>query len=115
MCRLPRGAARRSDQEGWRPHSGGAGAGKHLREVSFDGAEELASQEGLPKQLVVLRTYFSTSRLFHFSTYTVSSSSAFLGIMPNARIFRYRLLRSMPSASAVLEILPCCAASARRM
>ncbi len=26
-----------------------------------------------------------------------------------------RLLRSMPSASAVREMLPCCAASARRM
>ena len=37
------------------------------------------------------------------------------GTMPNARIFRYRLLRSTPSASAVREMLPCWAASARRM
>ena len=33
------------------------------------------------------------------------------GAMPNARIFRYRLLRSTPSASAVRDMLPCCAAS----
>ena len=37
------------------------------------------------------------------------------GAMPNARIFRYRLLRSTPSASAVRDMLPCCAASTRRM
>ena len=37
------------------------------------------------------------------------------GAMPNARIFRYRLLRSTPSTSAVRDMLPCCAASARRM
>ena len=37
------------------------------------------------------------------------------GAIPNARILRYRLLRSTPSASAVREMLPCCAASARRM
>ena len=37
------------------------------------------------------------------------------GAIPNPRIFRYRLLRSMPSASAVLEMLPCWAERARRM
>ena len=37
------------------------------------------------------------------------------GARPNARIFRYRLLRSTPSASAVRDMLPCCAASTRRM
>jgi hypothetical protein len=35
--------------------------------------------------------------------------------MPNARIFRYRLLRSTPSASAVRDMLPCCAARTRKM
>ena len=37
------------------------------------------------------------------------------GAMPKARILRYRLLRSTPSTSAVREMLPCCAASVRRM
>ena len=37
------------------------------------------------------------------------------GAIPNARIFRYRLLRSTSSTSAVREMLPCCSASVRRM
>ena len=37
------------------------------------------------------------------------------GAMPNARIFRYRLLRSTSRTSAVREMLPCCSASVRRM
>ncbi len=37
------------------------------------------------------------------------------GTIPKARILRYRLLRSTPRISAVREMLPCCAASARRM
>ena len=44
-----------------------------------------------------------------------SSSPRRDGAMPKLRIFRYRLLRSMPSTSAVREMFPCCAASARRM
>ena len=35
--------------------------------------------------------------------------------MPNALIFRYRLLRSTPSTSAVRDMLPCCSASVRRI
>ena len=55
------------------------------------------------------------SSLFHFSTYASASSSARRGAIPNDRIFRYKLLRSTPSTSAVREMLPCCAANARRM
>ena len=44
-----------------------------------------------------------------------SSSNRRDGVMPNPRILRYRLLRSMPSRSAVREMLPCWTASARRM
>ena len=38
-----------------------------------------------------------------------------IGAMPNARILRYRLLRSTPSSSAVRDMLPSWAASVRRM
>ena len=40
----------------------------------------------------------------------VAIALARAGAMPSARIFRYRLLRSTPSTSAVREMLPCCGA-----
>ena len=43
------------------------------------------------------------------------SSSFRTGAIPNARILRYKLLRSTPRASAVRDMLPPCAASVRRM
>jgi len=60
--------------------SGSARAGKHLCESGFNGEEEHTPQQGPPEQLVVLtqlvplttcplQTYFSTSPLFHFSTF----------------------------------------------
>ncbi len=44
-----------------------------------------------------------------------SSSSFRTGAIPNARILRYKLLRSTPRASAVRDMLPPCAARVRRM
>ena len=38
-----------------------------------------------------------------------SSSTRRAGMMPNARILRYRLLRSTPNISAVRDMFPCCA------
>ena len=52
------------------------------------------------------------SRVSHAldASFRRSASSRRDGAMPNAFIFRYRLLRSTPSTSAVRDMLPCCSA-----
>ena len=66
-------------------------------------------------QLTGSRIETSTNSDLRRSRQTTLLFLARAGAMPNALILRYRLLRSTPSASAVREMLPCCAASARRM
>ena len=66
-----------------------------------------------PNQILENRLRDATAT--HHCATSIAPSTRRAGAIPNARIFRYRLLRSTPSTSAVREMLPCCAASARRM
>ena len=92
-------------------------AAQHDEEESFPFENYEQMRECGYTNLIIPEEFdgLGASLLERIKAQTASSSSAFLGMIPNARIFLYKLLRSIPSASAVREMLPCCAASARRM
>ena len=98
--------------------------------VVFEEADEAADwlryfrDTGMRHDQALVREGEGLARIFAASVatarknsrrYASASSSARRGAIPNDRIFRYKLLRSTPSTSAVREMLPCCAANARRM